>query len=297
MKKIIIYFFCILFSNYLLSQEIIFHELEDPLNNEYEFSSIRIRNNSIFLMSEGCKKLFVLNLETKKEIQTINIKTIEEYPQIESFSLYKNLLFFSDESDNSIYWKNINSKKNAKSLGNVYFKNEKHSTKQGLEGLDINENNNYLYALIEKSSNGKNSYIYCYDIEFKNKEVKLIRDKKRIEIKLPEGQRYSDLSLSSDKKKLYLIRSDKGKYFIDTINLNDEGKLKKSSYDSEKLTSINISKDLNKKWSKGYSNNIEGISVNGNSIFLISDNCMGEEKDCDCETKSDRKTLLVEIKI
>jgi hypothetical protein len=74
MKKIVVVIFCLSFVSNLYSQEIIVHKLENKLNKQYEFSSLRIKNDIIYLMSESCKQLFLLDLKTKKVIDSIQLK-------------------------------------------------------------------------------------------------------------------------------------------------------------------------------------------------------------------------------
>ena len=293
MKKILIFVLYVILANNLFGQGVLFYELKKPLNNQYEFSSIRIRNDSIFLMSEGCKQLFVCDLESKELIDEITLKNQKDNVDIEGFCLFKDLIFYTDESDNSIHIEALKSKKEINlSFQQQFEVSQNKNRNTGLEGIEINESGNYLYVLREKNSNGDKSYIYCFNMKHDKRSYHLSFEK-RIEIELPYGQRYSDLTLSSDKRRLYLIRSTKGKYFIDTINLNEGSRFEHNYYKTSDLISINISSIVNDKEEEGFSSNIEGITAYGNSIFLVSDNKFGNGN---CDMEGD-KTMLIEIKL
>lgn len=292
-RKQCLYILFLLFTNSIFCQEVTFHELESTLNYQYEFSSLKVRNDSILLMSEGCKQLFICDLKSKKVINSIPITNPKTDVDIEGFCLFQDVIFYTDESDNSIHLEGLTEKNNQKiSFQEPFNVYQSHNKDKGLEGVEINAKGDYLYVLREKNSAGNKSYIYCFNVTFKNETYHLNLDK-RIEIELYGGQRYSDLTLSSDQKRIYLIRSTKGKYYIDTIVLNEQGKFDATNYKSSKLTSINLSSIISSKDAEDYSSNVEGIATYGNSIFLISDNKFGDGY---CDVKGD-KTMLVEIKL
>lgn len=307
MIRFIILLFLIILSNNVLGQEVIFHELDSKLNKRYEFSSIRIRKDSIFLMPENYNKLFICDLNspnTKKKIGSIDIEYSNSKQEKEGTAIFKNLLFFTDETDNTIHLEELNTNVQWK-INPKFTRQQCDEGKCGFEGIEISADGDYLYVLREKSSKrDKISYIYCFNIKYDfDKKICSLKLDKKIEIILPnKKQRYSDLTLSGDMKSIYLIRSEPKKYYIDNIRLNQEGKFDRLLYKSKNLEFKNISSDLNKKWNEGYNNNIEGITVYKNSIFLVSDNCMGKGgKGNKCYYKNPnpplRKTMLIEIKL
>lgn len=303
-------FFLIFFINYAFSQELIYHELDSTLHKRYQFSSIRIVNDSIFLIPESSREIIILDYLTKKFKDFIKIKYKRKEQEKEGFAILNNLIFFSDEyNKNSIHLEDLSSNREWK----IVCEEKECSPSQnyrgdfGLEGIEINKKGNYLYVLQEKyldiiSNNKRLSKIYCFNISFKNFVCYLNLDK-TIEITHPNKyQRYTDLTLSEDQNRLYLIRSEfnnytkKGKYFIDTIDLkNIKCENEKVSIESKDLTSIDLTSELNKK-GKEYDNNIEGITAYKNSLFLVSDNCHGRGDQCKTTEAPDKRTMLLEIK-
>jgi hypothetical protein len=200
---------------------------------------------------------------------------------------------YTDETDNSIYVESLQGPNNKKMVFKKFRKPPQNSSKsKGLEGLEINGDKNYLYALREKNTAGNESYIYCFSMTYKD-NVYIFTLEKQIKIELHFGQRYTDLTLSADKKRLYLLRSKKAAYYIDTIPLDENGVFTSEVYDSVDLTSIDISTAINSQYKKGFNTNLEGIVAYKNSLFLVSDNKFGNGN---CSKKGD-KTLLVEIKL
>lgn len=290
-----LYVFIFLSSNQFFGQKIVFHDLKKPLNNEYEFSSMRIRNDSIFIVSESCNTMFICDMETKEILKQAPILKTKQNTDIEGFFLLKNKMFYTDESKphSRIFFTELySSTRLSPKYKQTFEPRQSGNFGTGLEGLEINSISDYVYAIREKNTKGDKSYIYCFNMKLKKDACKLNLDK-TIKIEIPSGQRYSDLALSTDGKRLYLLRTKENHYFIDTINIEKNGRFKKENYKTTDLTSINISNAINEKAKEGYGSNLEGIATYKNSIYLISDNKFGSGN---CNLEKD-KTMLVEIKL
>ncbi|GLB52390.1 hypothetical protein NBRC110019_14300 [Neptunitalea chrysea] len=272
------------------SQDVQLQILDNELNKPFEFSSLAIRNDTIFLPTENCKTIFYVDKITKKVIGKDYFEVLGK-SDLEGITVFKNYIFVADEEDNNIQFINITTKAITKLKIHDIDSNQNTNHDFGLEGIKMNKKGTYLYVLKELNKNYE-SEIYCFNVTFKNNLFFLALDKK-IVIRLDRSHRYTDLALSEDETKLYLLRSKIGGYYIDHIDITNL----KSTFYFKDLATIDISKSVNTYSKLGYNSNMEGLAVDGNSLYLISDNYNGRDNTCDDPVNEKSKTLFLEVKL
>ncbi|GLB49263.1 esterase-like activity of phytase family protein [Neptunitalea lumnitzerae] len=290
MKKIIVITTMLLSGIGLRAQDIQLHVLDSILNKPYEFSALDIRNDTIFLVTENCNTIFYVNQKTKKVIQKDYYQDLGEDSDLEGISIYKHYIFLADEHDNSIKYIDMNTKTVTNLLLSHVNEVQNKNHDFGLEGICVSKTGEQLYILKELNKKFE-SEIYCYNLILADNHFFLAYDK-TITVQLDRQHRYTDLQVSEDGKKIYLLRSKIGNYNIDTVTLQDN----KLSYNFVNLPTIDITKAVDTYKKLGYSSNMEGLTINGNSFFVISDNFSGRNNHCDDPVNFKSKTLLLEVK-
>lgn len=283
----------LLLFNFSQSQNIKSFQLDSILNKPYEFSSIAIQNDTIFIVTENCNTVFYLDKKSKHVIGQQSFMLETPNSDIEGMSIFKNFMFISDESDNSIAV--IDLKRNEELPVTFGLTNKAQNLNHdfGFEGIEINAEGNYVYLLKEMNKKFE-SEIYGFHLNKTNDGFYLKLDRITT-IAIGRKYRYADLALSPDESKLYLLRSKIGGYYIDTLPLENNKLPEKSTLNFKELVSLDISNQINNYSQQGYSSNLEGLTVYENSLFLISDNYHGRDNTCD-DPVSKIKTLMVELK-
>jgi len=283
------------------------------LKKSYEFSSIVIRNDTMFLIAEKCKTLFFLNKQTLKPINSVSLdsKIVHRDVQIEGCALYKNHLIMVDEKVDSVYQYDLSNRKTSLVIKNIKMSNPHDSDSFGLEGIAINSSKSICYILREKNLD-KQSEISVFNIIESAGEISL-KHIKTVLVKQDPLTRYSDLYFDETTNNLFCIKSyylsqdlSKNKYIIDKIsvdsttgdipsidnNISSLSLLKDPPVEFEELSGF--VNDYNPPYTNPdgilYSTNMEGIYIDGDTFYLISDN--GQQSVCD-SNRTDLKTLLI----
>ena len=268
--------------------------LDKKFGYHFELSSLDSKGGTLYTASEKCGYAFSIEAESLTKSETKSKKyPIQDWNdndyQIEGMAIYGKYLFYTDETKmhirliNRQNWSEINLKMDSKYSPQSCRKDiQVHC---GLEGLEVNQEQNILYALREKNELG-NSELYSFNINMNGGKPILTLLKKTTFLQ-HDGYRYCGLALNADNKDLYLLRTKKGSYHIDKLVLGSDWLPGKNTYRSKALKTRNISTDINsynpKNDPKKTSTNIEGITIWKDKIILVSDNCLCSKKDA--ETK------------
>jgi hypothetical protein len=215
--------------------------------------------------------------------------------EIEAITIYKNELWFTDESTSNhrLYSYNLNSRQLDTIYSGPYL--DEDTTSFGMEGITVDSINRICYVLKEKNYKNQSVIRVFKILELENRvHLEFIRN---IYIELPDIRwRYSDLCFNANDNYLYCLKTRKGKYKIDTIyasNLHERGDitipLKKNNEFKD------ISQTINSYGKTGYDTNMEGLVMTTEAIYVVSDNA--QTKNLNCATPGQKKTLLIKIPI
>jgi len=279
------------------AQKFTFFPLGDEFNYGLEMSSMDIVNDTLYALAEKCKTLYqfdINNLDSSKTNLPIQKNTlkIDKKLGVEAIAVFEDYLFYTNEvNGNSIAAIDL---KNFKSIPFLELdkplpKGNDHNS--GLEGIDIIPDFKLLYVAQEKESSGRYSKIAVYHIGSIRDSIDLnfFTD---IKIQISDRQRLTALSLSNDNKYLYILRSyyngkSEATYSVDRLELNQDGSFSSNTLSSSTLSTINLTNDK----SKFQSENLEGIAISNNSIYLISDNAQSKVGLCN-ETLNNGTKIL-----
>ena len=269
--------------------------LKDKLNEPYpyQFSSLVIKNDSIILVAEKCKRIYILNKKTLDVISVINdldFPKTAEIISIEGVVLYMNrYLFLLDENNNAIY--SFDLKDSTHTIKKIddgmlgMFQND------GLEGIAIDEEKKICYVLDEKHDKiylfniGKDNQltIRCNPINFPKREIPWTRN---TDLFYENNQLYVLSTTYGDGK------PDKLKYGISLFSISENSTL---SYQNTSELIFPNSFDYYK--SRKYNTNLEGLAKDEESFYIISDNAMSDKDSCDTRIESKSPlTLLLKLK-
>ena len=267
--------------------------LKDKLNElyPYQFSSLVIKNDSVILVAEKCKRIYVLN---KKTLDVISVIKDLDFPKtakiisIEGVVLYMNrYLFLLDENNNAIYSFDLEDsthkikKIDAEMLGT--FQNE------GLEGIAIDEEKKICYVLDEKHDKiylfniGKDNQltIRCNPINFPKREIPWTRN---TDLYYEKNQLYV---LSTNYKKK---QTDTLKYGISLFSIGGDYTL---TY--QNTIELIFPESFDYYRLERYSTNLEGLVKDSNLFYVISDNADSDRDNCDTQINGIKKTLFFKL--
>lgn len=267
--------------------------LDSTLQHPYEFSSIAFKSDTLLLMSENCYKIFMLNSDSGELYKEVNVEYSEEQ-DVEAIRVYKDYLFFADEVDNSLLYYDFKTDKVHK-IENVAQEHDQNLNHDfGIEGIAIHTEKKILYALKEYGKRGM-AELFCYQIDDENGIDLTFIDK--MDIKVKNGFRFSDITISNGASSLVLLRTKFNDYELDVLELNkDTGLPRKSNFDYKDFKTFDISNIINPHFDEGYSTNIEGLALDDKYVYLVSDNYSGRENDCE-NRGNEQKTLLVRLRL
>lgn len=279
-----------------------FIDLPGAFNTELEISGMVGHNDTLYLVSERQKIIFLVNksdfsiissIDLTKPIidynaqnpeDEINIRTIE----MEGVTWYKNLLFITDEGNTVIYKYDLKGGRICKMKTNLDM--SEFNGNLGIEGISVNPDKKLFYLLRER--NGSNqTEIYTLKITDANF---LKYENQRYIINNPGNNwRYSDIYYKKDENVIYGLRSyydrknpENAKCFVDKIPIDENGFLGKDVIQNNDQT---LSESVIRNRCK-YVSNLEGIYKTGNTIFIVSDNQRSTRK---CDSMPE-KTMFIE---
>lgn len=284
----------ILFNSHLNAQVLVIR-LDNLFNDAVEISSISVKNHQIILTTEKCKQLFYIDMNGN--IQNIislpkNVISDKEV-EIEGVSLAKNYFLLTDEKNAKIYAyhfydSNITEVKTDYDLSGD-------TGSQGMEGIAVDTIANICYVLKERNGNSQ-SVIHVFKINEQNSVFSLSFIKNIYIVQPDNSWRYSDLCFNAKNKYLYCLKTKGGFYQIDTISTTALSQPEDLFIKlSDRKLFMDISAEINKYGRDGYNTNMEGIALNNDKIYLVSDNA--QENSANCNAPGQGKTLLVQIRL
>jgi hypothetical protein len=275
--------------------------------NMYQFSSIVVYKENILLPAEKCDSLITLDLQGNylygRKLNIVNA-------QLEGVSLYNDHLLLLDETVNNarvIFYDLEKGQTNCEVKLNTSYKTDD----EGLEGIAVNASGNICYILQERDNNNK-SIVRQYDIVTGKKEAYDLRYKSGMDITIVHPalpaqlkKRYSDLYFKDNCLHLlgsYFRAGDpSNQYFIDTIAVTrSDGYLSPGTIrDPENHVHTDLSRKVRAFLQSGIGGkrfcvNLEGLTMYGNEIYLVSDNAASSGRDC--SLPSNEITLLVKFR-
>lgn len=282
----------------VFAQNVSFRDLPDAFEHPYQISSLDNQGDTLFMASEDCNLLFLVDVNSGEHLETIDLsEKFNRKLEIEGLSIIGDHMIFTDESSNRLLAYNWKSKTQVEIEcdDKVDFNRSRGG---GLEGIEASLELSKLWVVKEKNRNGDSE---LYTFEMKVEGGKFILDFiSKLVLNQENGQRYSGIALDDNGSFLYLIRSVTGQYFVDRLPLQKEtGIPQEKSKFAEDHELQNLSKEVTAK--KGiYSTNIEGITQWKGSLLIVSDNLQG---DTDCYKLRNGNfprwldTMLMEVKL
>ena len=270
------------------------YPLADDLNNQIELSSLDLRGDTLLMISEGCATLYEFVLSDLDPGRTNSYSSTTKFKtrcgaDLEALATWGAYLLYTDEKDNRIFALHRRTGERIQvqvQSGSLPAQSGKKGS-YGLEGLEIDETNNRLYVIQEKDPSETFAPLQTYQIRQENGQL-ILTFEKEISLPLSDGYRYCALALDPANSQLYLLRTQYENYWIDGFELFTDGSL-----DLESLETYNLSDLVNPLEDQGYSTNVEGLSLNRNGFFIVSDNYFGSRNKC--SKSSDAKTALLHI--
>ncbi|HEY6062339.1 MAG TPA: esterase-like activity of phytase family protein, partial [Chitinophagaceae bacterium] len=266
------------------------------LDKQVCISGMKYYNNGLCLVSERCPVIFILNPQTETITGRINLQVPQEF-EMEGMTSYKNRLYTISENIAAVY--EVNSQTGVvTSIETSVPLPPKSKDGDGMEGIAANEKNNKFYLLRERNEDMTRLQIYTFRIEpGKEDSSFILKYESMIELRLENSQwRYSDICYDSASSRLICLKSyAKGKnrqQYLESVDIDSIGKLT-----AETLKNIpveNFTETSGAYKTKGYSMNLEGITIDtAGNIFLVSDNTSGKAQ---CDRPAKEKTILLQLK-
>jgi hypothetical protein len=271
-------------------------ELNAELDKQVCISGMKYFNGSLCLVSERCPVIFLLDPRTAAIAGTINLLVPQEF-EMEGMTSYKEKLYTVSENIAAVY--EVNSQTGVvKQIKTSVPLPPKSKDGDGMEGIAANEKNNKFYLLRERNGDMTKSEIYTFSIEPGMEDLSLmLKYESTIELPLENPQwRYSDICFDSANSRLICLKSyAKGKHrqqYLESVHIDSTGKL--SPETRKNIPVENFTETSGAYNTKGYSMNLEGITIdNAGNIFIVSDNTSGKAK---CDLPAKEKTILLQLK-
>lgn len=276
-----------------LKSQILAVNIEAKFDSALEISSSVCRGDSLFLIPEKCKQIFIIKKEGFAPSDNINLDRgilSKRSVEIEGATLYRDHLLMSDEKNAKIYDYAFLDDSISEVTTNHDLSNDTGS--YGMEGIAVDTVDNICYVLKEKNGNNQ-SVIHVFQItDTIGIALHFIKD---IFIEqLDNSWRYSDLCYNYKDQYLYCLKTKFGIYQIDIIStrFNVAEGLITIPLSQQKLF-MDISANVNKNKLEGFNTNMEGIAIDDESIYVVSDNA--QEAEANCNALGEGKTLLLKI--
>lgn len=304
MRKLSFLFLSLCSTTYLLSQppqplqsySVNPQVLPAELDKQVCISGMKYFNGSLFLVSERCPEIFLLNPQSNTITGTINLQVPQEF-EMEGITSYQDKLYTVSENIAAVY--EVNSQTGMmKQMETSIPLPAKSKDGNGMEGIAANERNNKFYLLRERNMDKTKAQIYTFNIVPGNENNSLsLKYESMIELPLESEQwRYSDICYDSANSRVICLKShSKGKLrqlYIESVEIDEGGNL--SIETLKNIPTDNLTLVAAEYKAKGYSTNLEGITVdNDGNIFIVSDNTSGKAK---CDLPAKEKTILLQLK-
>lgn len=307
MKRCAIHLFalmlCILIASYGNGQKFQRVDLPKIFDTSYEISGLAVKGAEFYLLSEKCKRIFVLNAVNYKLKNTIDLSSlIKEDVQLEGIVVSGDHIFLTDELKGRVFEYNTE----IKSFNEVLVLGSDLANfigEEGLEGIALDITGTYCYLLRERNKKESTSEILVFKItEYAGKfsmQLKAIFKVKHANA----VYRYSDICYDAATRKLYILKSffavdlAKAEYYIDIIDTEKMASRIPIPLVDQSIKSMKITKEVvgDPRKYPNYSTNLEGIAVYNGRIYIVSDNReVSTAKDC--KQKGEKTLFLVEKK-
>ncbi|MEZ5033683.1 MAG: SdiA-regulated domain-containing protein [Chitinophagaceae bacterium] len=278
----------------LTSYEISSITLPSELNNEVSISGMKYFNGNLYLASERCPEIFVVNPADGKVKVKLQLSMPHRFEN-EAITSYGNHLYIVSESDVAVYEVNPTTAALREIQTSIPLPpKSKHG--DGMEGIAGNEKQHKMYLLRERNNERTNAEIYTFNVTKKNGTTYL-NILSKIDIPLESNDwRYSDICFDQINNRLLCLKSFSGKktrrHFIEAFDLDSEGSLIKGSL--HQISSSPFSSLQKQFGDDGFSVNMEGLTMDDEgNIYVVSDNTSGKAH---CNRKSKEKTLLLRLR-
>lgn len=264
-----------------------------------EISGLGVYNNNLLALSEGCSMLFVIPLEGDNCGKKCTEITLEgkATKNLEGLAVYNNFIFVTNENDPAqVQYGRLDNvgASNTVKLHTVAIKSNngeidlsRNTGDYGMEGITVDAKNGIAYVMKERSTkgDGKNcATLWAFSISTSGDGVTFTH-KNTTKIEIGGNSKYSDICFHNGK--LYCIRSKGSGLYIDVIS-SPEGLGNSISLGNTEIRSVSIT-DQVKALKGDNSNQLEGIAIIGDKIYLISDTGTGG-----CGKDAKHGTLLLE---
>lgn len=265
------------------------------MDNQVSISGLKFFNNNLYMVSERCASIFIVDPAKGNIISTIPLKVPKEF-EMEGITSYKDKLYLVSENVAAIY--EVDPKTNELKIVTTSIPlppKSKHG--DGMEGIAANEKNNKFYLLRERTEDRSKSQVFTFSVEQNETGVLSLKHESTIDLPLENNQwRYADICVDTENSRLFVLKSySKGKtrqQFLESIVIDNNGGLVSST-----LSNVPVEKfsEISGKYKdENFSMNLEGLTIdNRGNMYVVSDNTSGKTK---CDTKAKEKTILLQLK-
>lgn len=265
------------------------YPLEKQFNLGVQFSGTTISNDTLFVISEGCKNILLFdlkNLDTKTlntSKNTINLTNENSY-ELEALAKYKEYIVYSDEGSNTL--KAISLKDSYNPINIQYDLNfpKRKTEDNGLEGMEIDEKNNLIFITQEITNEHRDSSrIWSFSITMKNKVISLSKiDSVTL---FNKRRRFPGLTIDNSNN-IFLLKTHTSRgNSIDRISYSKTG-----LFNSGIIESADIKHIIDTLNTNDFSSNLEGISWTRDGFWIASDNM--QEDDYTCNQRAIATSIL-----
>ncbi len=269
--------------------------LPAAFNKQVCISGMKYYNNALYLVSERCPTIFVIDPQTANITHTINLQVPQSF-EMEGMTSYGDKLYLISENIAAVYEVDMKTGVARPVTTNLALP-PKSKDGDGMEGIAANERNKKFYLLRERNENMSASELYTFNIERGKDNTLSLQYESMIELPLDNPQwRYSDICLDSDHSRLVCLKSyAKGKFrqqYLESLELDKNGKLLPETL--KNIPVENFTGASNSYKTQKYSMNLEGVTITKDgTIYIVSDNTSGKAA---CDLLSKEKTVLLELK-
>ena len=269
--------------------------LPAPLNKQVCISGMKYYNDALYLASERCPSIIVIDPHTATIINTISLQVPQSF-EMEGMTSYRDKLYLISENIAAVY--EVDMKTGiARAVSISMALPPKSKDGDGMEGIAANDKDNMFYLLRERNENMTAAQVYSFSIEEGADKILSLKYESMIELPLENPQwRYSDICYDKENARLICLKSyAKGKFrqqYLESVDIDKSGKLLAETLKNIPVENFTGASAAYK--TQQYSMNLEGVTVDKDgTIFIVSDNTSGKAQ-CDLEAKE--KTVLLQLK-
>lgn len=268
--------------------------LPAELDNQVCISGQIFYNGQLYMASERCPSIFILDPEKGTLTGTINF-SLSAHFEMEGLTAYKDKLYLVTEDEVAVY--EVTPSTGAlRSVSTSIPLPGKLKSGDGMEGIAANEQQQKFYLLRERNEDLSRSQIYTFSVEGGGDTPLSLKYESMIELPLENPQwRYSDIFYDKASARLLCLKSySKGKtrqQYLESLATDEAGNLLRESLQNipvENFTETSAAFKTQK-----YSMNLEGITMDGSgNIFIVSDNTSGKAQ---CDRPALERTILLKL--